>query len=87
MIISRLCPSYQLLVISLSLDVEYLFWWVPVFFADGCSAVTCDLVFSWEEVSSRCSKPPPCLFSWCAAPGVDLALEAGAPLAPEVVWP
>ena len=27
---------------SLSLDVEYLFWLVQVFFVDGCSAVSCD---------------------------------------------
>ena len=32
-----MCPSYHLTVASsLSLDVEYLFWWVPVFFVSHC---------------------------------------------------
>ena len=35
-----------LLLSSFSLDVEYLFRKMSVFFADGWSAVTCDLMFS-----------------------------------------
>ena len=26
----------------ISLDVEYIFWYVPIFFIDGSSAVSCD---------------------------------------------
>ena len=33
LILSELCPSYHLILASsLSLDVGYLFWWVPAFF-------------------------------------------------------
>ena len=53
--------NYHLIVASsLFLDVEYLFWQFPVFFASGCSAVVI-LVFSWEEVSLSPSTPLSCL--------------------------
>lgn len=37
---------------ALSLDVKYLFWEVPVFFADGCSALSCDfgVVMTGQEL-------------------------------------
>ena len=35
--------TFSLGFFFMSLDVEYLFWWVPVCFTDGCSAVSCDL--------------------------------------------
>ena len=39
---------------ALSLDVKYLFWEVPVFFADGCSALSCDfgVVMTGHELES-----------------------------------
>ena len=30
------------MISSVSLDVKYLFWYVPVFLVDGCSAGSCD---------------------------------------------
>ena len=55
LILLWLCPSYCLIVASLygrttfsfvasplSLDVGYLFWWVPVSSCHDCSAVSCD---------------------------------------------
>ena len=35
-------PSFHLIVTSLYLGVEYL-WWVLVFFVDSHSAVSCDI--------------------------------------------
>lgn len=45
-------PLPPLVVVSLSLDIEYLFWFVPVFFVSGSSAVYCVLLFLWDEVCS-----------------------------------
>ena len=44
LVVLRIHPLYHLLMTSsVSLEVEYLFWQVPDFFAVGCSAVSCDL--------------------------------------------
>ena len=43
LILLWLHPSYHLIAASLlSLDVGYLFWWVPASSCDDCSAVSCD---------------------------------------------
>ena len=40
LIIWQKCPSYHVIVAaSVSLNVKYLFWQVPVFLVNGCSAV------------------------------------------------
>ena len=45
LILLLMCPSYYLTVAaSLSLGVEYIFWWIQVFFVSGCCpAGRCDL--------------------------------------------
>ena len=50
---SGVCAS--LIVASLSFGVGYLFWQFPVYFADGCSAVSCDFGVRGGDLESFCS--------------------------------
>ena len=60
LILLWLHPSYHLTVASsFSVVVGNLFWQVPAFFANGCSAVSCDFWCSYKKgVSSYPSSPP-----------------------------
>ena len=56
----HLAAALSLCSFFLSLDVVYLFWWVPESSSDGCWTTSLILVFSQEEISAC----PSILPSW-----------------------
>ena len=52
LILLKAHPSCLIVLSSSCLDVESLFWWVPVFFINGCLAISCnfDELFRGSEL-------------------------------------